>query len=83
MTDLVDRLRGIIDQHRPAGGAGSACDCGADDLPDHSRHLAEEIAHGLELRRERLDEADEQFHQQIRYVSAWFDDELTKLEGAE
>jgi len=25
----------------------------------------------------------ENVHNEIRYVSAWFDDELTKLEGAE
>jgi hypothetical protein len=30
----------------------------------------------LELRREDVDD-------KMRYVSAWFDDELTKLEGAE
>jgi hypothetical protein len=38
--------------------------------------VAEDIVNCLELRREKVDE-------KMRYVSAWFDDELTKLEGAE
>jgi hypothetical protein len=38
--------------------------------------VAEDIVNCLELRREKADE-------KMRYVSAWFDDELTKLEGAE
>ena len=43
---------------------------------DHARHVAEDIVGQLELRREKVDN-------KMRYVSAWFDDELTKLEGAE
>jgi hypothetical protein len=43
---------------------------------DHARHVAEDIVAQLELRREKVDD-------KMRYVSAWFDDELTKLEGAE
>ncbi len=43
---------------------------------DHARHVAEDIVAQLELRRENVDN-------KMRYVSAWFDDELTKLEGAE
>ena len=43
---------------------------------DHARHVAEDIVGQLELRREEADD-------KMRYVSAWFDDELTKLEGAE
>ena len=43
---------------------------------DHAHHLAEDIVGQLELRSETADK-------KIRYVSAWFDDELTKLEGAE
>jgi hypothetical protein len=42
----------------------------------HARHAAEDIVAQLELRREKVDS-------KMRYVSAWFDDELTKLEGAE
>ena len=43
---------------------------------DHARRVAEDIVARLELRRETVDD-------KMRYVSAWFDDELTKLEGAE
>jgi hypothetical protein len=43
---------------------------------DHARHVAEDIVGQLELRREKVDD-------KMRYISAWFDDELTKLEGAE
>jgi hypothetical protein len=43
---------------------------------DHARHVAEEIVEQLELRKDKADN-------KMRYVSAWFDDELTKLEGAE
>jgi hypothetical protein len=42
----------------------------------HARHVAEDIVGQLELRRDQVDD-------KMRYVSAWFDDELTKLEGAE
>ena len=70
VSDLIEEHRAVNDGH---------CRCGADGLPDHSRHVAEQIANGLGLRQERLDEV----RNEIRYVSAWFDDELTKLEGAE
>ena len=43
---------------------------------DHARQAAADIVARLELRRESADN-------KMRYVSAWFDDELTKLEGAE
>ena len=43
---------------------------------DHTHHVAEDIVGQLELRREKADD-------KMRYVSAWFDEELTKLEGAE
>ena len=43
---------------------------------DHARHVAEDIVAQLGLRRENVDN-------KMRYVSAWFDDELTNLEGAE
>jgi hypothetical protein len=39
-------------------------------------HVAEEIVAQLGLQRENV-------RNEIRHVSAWFDDELTKLEGAE
>jgi hypothetical protein len=42
----------------------------------HARHVAEDIVEQLELRRENADD-------KMRYVSAWFDNELTNLEGAE
>jgi hypothetical protein len=43
---------------------------------DDARRVAEDIVKQLELRRETVDN-------KMRYVSAWFDGELTKLEGAE
>jgi len=43
---------------------------------DHARHVAEDVVGQLDLRREKADD-------KMRYVSAWFDEELTKLEGAE
>ena len=58
---------------------GQPCQCGAEELSDHSRHLAQEIIARLGLRPERAANAKDE----IRYVSAWFDDVLTKLEGAE
>ena len=42
----------------------------------HARQVAEDIVEQLELRRENVDD-------KMRYVSAWFDNELTNLEGAE
>ena len=44
--------------------------------PDQAHHVAEDIVGQLELRRENVDD-------KMRYVSAWFDNKLTKLEGAE
>jgi hypothetical protein len=43
---------------------------------DHARDVAEDVVRRLGLRREKADK-------KVRYVSAWFDDELTNLEGAE
>jgi protein-disulfide isomerase-like protein with CxxC motif len=43
---------------------------------DHARRVAEDIVAQLGLRRDNVEN-------KMRYVSAWFDDELTKLEGAE
>jgi hypothetical protein len=61
LTDPIDRIRQILEQH---------------DKPGHARQIAEDIVAQLQLRRENVDN-------KMRYVSAWFDDELTKLEGAE
>jgi len=44
--------------------------------PGRAHQIAEDIVAQLQLRREDVDN-------KMRYVSAWFDDELTKLEGAE
>jgi hypothetical protein len=42
----------------------------------HARDVAEDIVAQLGLQREHA-------QNKMRYVSAWFDGELTKLEGAE
>ena len=79
---LVERIRRIIDVHRAAGlgsDAESTCSCGAESLSDHPRHLAEQIVDGLALKPADIDEVKKR----IRYASAWFNWELTKLEGAE
>ena len=52
---------------------------GQEEVSDHARHVAQEIVARLGLRPEEPVNAKDK----IRYVSAWFDDELTKLEGAE
>ena len=81
MTDLTERLRRIIGHHteRSRDDSGVACKCGAEAVSDHPRHVAEEIVGQLRLSPEQVSKAGNQ----IRYVSALFDDELTKLEGAE
>ena len=73
-----------MERHRVAGCAGASgrhCDCGAADLFDHSRQVAEEIIARLGLRPEST--TNFKGTSTMRYVSAWFDGELTKLEGAE
>jgi hypothetical protein len=82
MTDLIDRIREVIERHRIedfSAETGYSCRCGATKLPDHSRHVAQEMVARLGLRPERAVNVKDE----LRYVSAWFDDELTKLEGAE
>jgi hypothetical protein len=82
ITDLIDRISEIIERHRVAdftAATGRPCQCGAEGLSDHSRHVAQEIVARLGLQPERASNVKDE----IRYVSAWFDDELTKLEGAE
>ena len=79
MTDLVEHIRGILERHRiddRCNIASAGCSCGAVDPADHYRHVAQQIVDRLKLRKEAVGS-------ETRYVSAWFDDELTQLEGAE
>jgi hypothetical protein len=79
MADLVEHIRGILERHRiddRCNIANAGCSCGIADSADHYHHVAQQIADRLELRRETAGN-------ETRYVSAWFDDELTKLQGAE
>ena len=64
MTEPTDRIRQILERHRPYGQSAQA------------RHVAEDVVAKPELRWEKVDD-------KMRYVSAWFDGELTNLEGAE
>ena len=78
---LTDRVRRVIVEHNASdhGDNGEvSCSCGAERLSDHPRHVAEQIVSRLSLR----PEADH-LKKQIRYASAWFDWELTQLEGRE
>ena len=82
MTDPTAHIRQIIAHHHKDDrddGARRSCGCGAEGLPDHSHHLAQEIVDRLGLTQESAGDRSSK----IRYLSAWFDDELTKLEGAE
>ncbi len=82
MPALVESIRRIIEDHRATGQVDDAqlsCSCGAQKIPDHPRHVAEQIIDRLALKPENVDEVK----QQIRYATAWFDCELTKLEGAQ
>lgn len=79
---LVKRIRGTLNEHRTidcGDDAPVACSCGALGLSDHPRHVAEQIVDGLDLRVDAVDH----IKKRIRYASAWFDWELTQLEGAE
>jgi hypothetical protein len=79
---LIERIRQIIDEHSESHDPASdqpACSCGAQPLSDYPRHVAEQIVVGLDLRAEGTDHLEKQ----IRYATAWFDWELTKLEGAQ
>lgn len=79
MTDLVEHIRAILEHHHiddQSNIANVGCSCGAVNLADHYRHVAQQLVDRLELRKEKVGN-------ETRYVSAWFDDELTKLEGAE
>lgn len=82
MPDLVAAIRQIIENHRATGQLDDpemSCDCGAEGLHDHPRHVAEQIIDQLGLTPEKVDEV----RKKLRYTTAWFDWELTKLEGAE
>jgi hypothetical protein len=78
---LVERVRQIVEDHR-AEGVGSdgrwTCNCGEQGLSDQSRHVADKILAGLAVKPDVDD-----VRQRVRYASAWFDWELTLLEGAE
>jgi len=80
MIDPIEHVRQIIERHREGhhgGGDGTACGCGAEGLSDHSLHLAEDIVDRLGLTTESVSDAKKR----IRYVSACFDEELTKSEN--
>jgi FixJ family two-component response regulator len=82
MTDLIECIRQTIERHRVNDStkpAGHRCRCGAEELADHSRHVAQEVVARLGLRPDQVTNVKNE----IRYVSAWFDNELTILEGAE
>jgi hypothetical protein len=86
MTDLIAHIRDVIDQHaKPDCGddAGLSCGCGATGLSDHSSHVAQAVVDRLGLRRESADNVRKAVTDNVRYVSALFDEELTILEGAE
>jgi hypothetical protein len=76
MTDLIERIREILEKHRIDDDSDVGCRCGAEGSSDHSGHVAQEIIDRLGLRREAVGN-------EIRYVGAWFNNELTILEGAE
>ena len=79
---LIERIRQVVAQHResPGGdGAQATCRCGTTGISDFPSHVAEQIVDGLDLKAEARDHVK----RQIRYSTAWFDWELTKLEGAE
>jgi len=78
---LVERVRRIISDHRAHGidpDGRLTCSCGVEGLSDYPCHLAEKVLDGIGVKPD-IDEAKKR----IRYASAWFDRELTQLEGAE
>jgi hypothetical protein len=79
---LIERIRQVLDEHREIHGgddAQASCSCGAAGISDFPSHIAEQIVDGLDLKAEARDHVKKQ----IRYATAWFDWELTQLEGAE
>jgi len=86
MTDLIAQIREVIDQHAKCDGRDHgelSCGCGATGLSDHSSHVAQVTVDRLGLRRESADNIRKAVSDEVRYVSALFDEELTVLEGAE
>jgi len=86
MTDLIAHIREVIDQHAKCDARDDgelSCGCGATGLSDHSSHVAQAIVDRLGLRRESADNVRKAVSDEVRYVSALFDEELTVLEGAE
>ena len=86
MPNLIAHIREVIDQHAKCDfddDEGLTCGCGATCISDHSTHVARAIVDRLGLRREAADNVRKAFGDQVRYVSALFDEELTVLEGAE
>ncbi|MGZ6779052.1 MAG: hypothetical protein ACXVGO_08675 [Mycobacterium sp.] len=78
---MVEHVRQIIVDHRcgdPGPDGKLSCSCGAEGVSDHPRHVAEKILDGLAVKPD-IDQVKER----IRFASAWFDWELTLLEGAE
>jgi hypothetical protein len=82
VPDLIRDLREVIETHRAVGhveDSTASCNCGAEGLSDHSRHVAEQILDRLGLEPISIDQAKKR----IRYATAWLDWELTKVEGAQ
>jgi hypothetical protein len=79
---LIEHIRKVVAQHHERRGgddAQVACSCGAAGIADFPGHVAEQIVDALDLKAEARGRATKQ----IRYATAWFDWELTQLEGAE
>jgi hypothetical protein len=78
VADLTEHIRQLLNNHgsgSPDNAAQAGYGCGSAALAHDSR-LAQRIVDCLGLRAETVGS-------EIRYVSAWFDNELTKLDGAE
>jgi hypothetical protein len=76
VTDLIERIRVILEYHRIDDECDARCHRGAEEYTDHSGHVAQEIVDRLRLRPEAVGH-------KIRYVGAWLNNEMTILEGAE
>jgi len=79
VADLIEHIRQLLADHRTdnlSNTSRAECTCSAQSLAHYSRLLDQRIVDCLDLRAEMAGN-------EICYVSAWFDDELTKLGGAE
>ena len=79
---LIELIRQVIADHQPRGRGDDAdvsCSCGAQRVSDYPGHVAEQIVDTLGLKPADIDEVK----RRARYASAWFDWQLTLLEGAE